>query len=194
MRVFIPYLQSRVTRAAILALWPFVTASQAGAQGVAVSRATRIRVDYGAEVTGAYVGLRGDSLMVVADHQRDSIGIALSSVERVAISRGRHGHAVKGLEFGLYLGVLSGMIVSAVVGAPQQPRQGGPFSNIDGVTQTAILGVFGAVVGGTVGGIGGALYRTERWETIANPRFAPSFSRAPPRGTVIGVRLVGSIF
>lgn len=140
-----------------LVLCLVITAPQglSGQQQVAsrVVPGARVRVwTQGEQYSGTLTALSNDSVWLTSD---GSVVLARSAVERVDVSVGRQGHTLLGLGVGFGGGLLGGAAVASVAGQ-------------DGGFDPGQLGA-GTWAGLTViGGVVGALTRSDRWVRVAD--------------------------
>jgi len=110
--------------------------------------------------------------------------IALDSVRRLDVSRGRGSHVGSGALAGLLLGIPTGAIVGAVLGSQLMVGEGGGGADVGAAVGAALVGASGLVIGTVVG----ALTKTERWEEVPLDRLRVSF--APRReGVALGLSI-----
>ncbi len=106
---------------------------------------------------------RGDSLVIRPDNSDTSIVLPMTHVQRIQVSRGLRAHPGTGLGRGL----LTGSAAGAVLGFAITPDKNGFIIDTRG-EQALVLGVYFGVIGGVVGLIGGAIWKTEDWKTISH--------------------------
>jgi hypothetical protein len=138
--------------------------------------------------TGLLAAMVDNGIVLRAEHRSDSLTIRFARMERLEVSRGRHGHVLAGLAIGLAAGAGVGAVWAA-----STYRSGG-FQFIKQGDDALIGGILGGMVGGVAGLVTGALVRTERWHTVwvntlvthtdAGITMVPS-----PTGSRLGVRI-----
>lgn len=143
----------------------------ASAQSTELPQGARVRVDAGPVLTGAFVGARNDTLLIVTTGTHDTTAVPLNAVRTFDVSTRRTGHAIKGAALGLAIGAISGFAIAAAVGSP---RADGPFAGSNAAQSVGIFGGVGALAGSAVGAVVGSLFRTERWERVVSPHFGLS--------------------
>ena len=150
-----------------------------------VAPGTRVRVTVPGQArrVGTVVALTGDTL--VARWERgEPRGVPLSQLSRLEVSRGLHERPWRGAGIGLALGATVGVVIGAATyegceGRANCMELGGPGTNA--VAAGLVIGTGGAVVGGLLG----AVRRTEKWQTVGLERVR--VGAAAPRGGRAGV-------
>jgi hypothetical protein len=161
-------MEGLMTRSAILVLALTalgIPVSAAGQSGDRIDRGTRIRVVAPTISRRPQVGNLAamDSTGLHLLQGGDAVTVPWNAVLAVDVSTGRRSHWVRGAA----IGGLSGLAVATVAFvADQSDSQDDPFSDaLDQVFFPAaafVLGASGALVGGVIG----AIARTEQWEQI----------------------------
>lgn len=162
-----PRLERACVRRALVLSMICAALQPAGAQGTDLPVGARVRVDVGTLVTGTFLGVRNDTLLIAGDRDRDTSRVALRAVSELDISRVRPGHALKGAALGLALGAISGVALLTAAGSP---RADGPFAGSGSAQAIGALGV-GALVGAAIGAAVGSQLRSDHWEPVVYPRF-----------------------
>ena len=169
----------RVTVLSIIAL--LLTSSFAWAtESPVVVPGARLRItELGLGKSGRHAGTvvtaGTDTVVLRLDRGEGTAPYSLAKTEEIALSRGRHGHVVAGLG----LGFLAGAGTGALVGASGN-YGGGEDAGIDKILNTLAWSGIGAGVGMLVGGIVGAMHKTERWEALPSSRWR--LTAGPARG------------
>jgi hypothetical protein len=118
----------------------------------------------------------GDTLLLGGDAVR---AIPLTSVERLEVFEGRHGHPWRGAGVGFLVGAVTG----AVLGPYTVPGEGDTAEG-KAVAGAVLLGAAGALTGVVIG----ALIKTDKWEEV--PLDGLRVSIATRGGGVgVGIRL-----
>jgi hypothetical protein len=164
--------------------------------GLGAQPGARVRVFQPDSATGSQAGtvvaVGQDGMTVRRDHPGDSLAIGFARIDRLDLSRGRHGHAL----IGLGIGVVGGALVGGALGASSGNSNGYQIFNKH---DDAILGaVLGGLAGAVVGPVIGALVRTERWRTVwlrsAADHAHASLDLMPyPAGPRLGLRVVAGL-
>lgn len=180
---------TRFTRRILVTATMLAFAGLLPGQPTAIQRGSRVRIEGTRTIKGLYAGMREDSILVLRSDAQDTVPIALSSISGVAISKGHHGHAIKGLKLGLIAGAGAVLLADAVFGPPPLNNCVGPACPFI-YTFTPVLTAAGAVAGGLIGGLVGALWRSEAWQAIQTPSFGMSLQPNSLRGVgvEIGIR------
>jgi len=138
---------------------------------------SRIRItDLGAgrssRRSGTVVTAGADTVVLSLDTGGEAMPFPLAGISQVEVSRGDRRHVGAGIGLGLLIGAGTGALL---VGTDCEDSYGlcGPFTLLGG----AIGGGAGMVVGGVIG----ALRRTERWEVVPPSRWHVS-ARPSGRG------------
>ena len=140
-----------------------------GAQGLAsLPAGARVRVTAPIALTpprqvGTMLTMRGDSFVFRAEHDPDSVALALDAVTLLERSRGRHGHTWKGATIGFLVGAGAGVIAGLVSGDDPADE----FIRWNAAQKAGIFGLVLGVGGGLVGAAIGATHRTEQWERVS---------------------------
>jgi hypothetical protein len=142
--------------------------------------------------TGTVVAVGPDGMTVRRDHPGDSLAIGFARLERLDLSRGRHGHAL----IGLGVGVVGGALVGGLLGA--STGNSGGLQILSKHDDTIIGAVLGGLTGAIVGPIVGAVIRTERWHTVwlrsaADHAHAGLDLMPYPTGPRLGLRVVARL-
>ncbi len=171
----------RLSALPIVALVTLAPALSVAQQTPVVPVGTRVRFSpeqtTGDKVVGTIARQRGDTLLLWTERQ-DTVPVALTNLDRLEVSDGVHGHALKGLG----LGLLAGAVLGGAIGAAVEPDE------LLGRGINILVGVVGGAGGGAVIGLGvGAAIRSERWKAIAPGD--EGRSALPPSGDRIAVRL-----
>jgi hypothetical protein len=192
-----------VLSAAFVIVLGTATGSSASSQALTGPAATSLGAQPGARVRivqsdsaatsqiGTVAAVGQDGMTIRRDHPGDSLAIRFAGIERLDLSRGRHGHALIGLGIGAAGGVLVGALVGAAAASSGPLR----INSGDGAAVGAIVvGAVGAVVGTVVG----AVIRTERWHTVWMRSVADhahaSLDLVPnPTGNRLGLRVVAPL-
>ncbi len=109
---------------------------------------------------GTLVALRRDSLLMQLDGDTDTMRIARAAVTRIDASEGRRSHVVTGLILGAAAGGTTGYFIgkgldnTSVCGSGCEWLVAGPLAG----------------VGGVLGGLLGAVTRTDRWKEVTHER------------------------
>ncbi|MEM1042508.1 MAG: hypothetical protein AAGI91_07745 [Bacteroidota bacterium] len=143
-----------------LLLLAVLAADAAVAQALPPTRGETVRLvvrdralRHNTTVVGTFNGLGPDSLYLTDQ------AYARSLVRRVEVGRKKQGYAVTGAGIGLGLGGLTGALIGAVEDQEDFPAQGETRATLQ-------KGLFGVIIGGTVGAIiGSFIYRT-KWEWV----------------------------
>jgi hypothetical protein len=141
---------------------------------------------------GTVVAVGQDGITVRRDHPGDSLAIGFARIQRLDLSRGRHGHAL----IGLGVGVVGGALVGGLLGASS--GNSGGFQVLNKHDDTILGAVLGGLAGAVVGPIVGAVIRTERWHTVWL-RSAADHARATldlmpyPTGSRLGLRIAARL-
>jgi hypothetical protein len=142
---------------------------------------------------GAVVAVRPDGMTLRRDHPGDTLAIGFAGIQRLDLSRGRHGHAL----IGLGLGAVGGALLGVAIGSANSGSNGSYqiFSKSDNEVAGAVL--FGAA-GALVGTVVGAFIRTERWHTVwlrsAADHAHASLDLLPyPTGSRLGLRIAARL-
>jgi hypothetical protein len=155
----------------------------------------RVRVVQSDSAAGSQAGrvvAVGQDGMTIRRDPGDSLAIGFARVERLDLSRGRHGHAL----IGLGIGLAGGALLGGVLGASTNNSHG---YQVLSQGDDAVLGaVLGGAGGAVVGAVVGSLVRTERWHTVWLRSVADhahaSLDLVPnPTGTRLGLRVVASL-
>ena len=162
-----------------------VSASTVAAQSLALTPGQRVRLtapSLGIERQPAVVEeRRGDALVVAAD---SAMSIPVTSLTRLEVYQGRHGHFWKGAGIGFLAGAVAGALLGPLLA--ECPSYGCDTSP---AVQGAVGGVVFGVAGGVVGGVLGAFARSDRWEEVPLGQLG---LRAVPRhdgfGIAVGAR------
>ena len=171
-----------------------VGAQQPVANTMSVQPGSRVRA-WGADtaappIVGTTLAATGSGFRIARD--RDTVD--LQHVSRIQESDGRHGHALAGV----IVGAIAVGGTFAIVGAAESSCKNEPFCLVSPGLGAGVLGGLGAAAGALVGGITGAVIRTERWHDVPltraashiDLRFVPMGSRGrqvPGIGVRIGV-------
>ena len=131
------------------------------------------------------LGYRADTLVLRPEGTQDSVAVPFAQVTRLDVSRGRKTNVRKGLLFGLVGGATLGA-VSAYAAYEKDSCEANQFICIGNMFSRseetlmggAVLGLLGAAVGGVVG----AVWRTERWERAPLGSSVGRVGLAPVRG------------
>lgn len=129
---------------------------------VAVDQRVRIWTDAADAVTGRVTAVGQDTVQVAADG-REATTVAVSTIRRVEVSRGRTSRGA-GFKKGAIRGALILAAIGAVSGALQHEQVGEDGAT---VTEAALLGIWsGGLFGGLIGGAIGAARSGDRWEQV----------------------------
>lgn len=143
----------------VFAMTIAVSASTAAAQSPVITQGQRVRLSapsLGLERQPAVVEeYRGDALLVIAD---SALSIPVTSLTRLEVYRGRHGHFWKGAGIGFLAGAVAGALLGPSLS--ECPSYGCDTSP---ALQRAVGGVAFGLAGGLVGGLVGGLAKTDRW-------------------------------
>jgi hypothetical protein len=118
------------------------------------------------DVIGTVISLTSDSLTVLT-WDRSNVELPLDSVGGIEVNRGEKSNVGKGMAYGAISGITAGIIVGVAAGQAKGGCSIGAFGDTDCRPLYAAAGVLlGGVTGTIVGGIVGALNKTERWEQV----------------------------
>jgi hypothetical protein len=154
---------------------------RAGAQAPRLEAGSRVRVQVVGSndwrPAGRVVLLTGDSLVVAAQGQ-PSLALRRADVSQLDVSLGMHRNTLNGLELGMLLGAATGVVIGLASGNdpcnPQSPLGcGGSPEHLTAAGKAGIAGSVLAVIGGAVGSIAGACYKSERWVTVDRSAAVP---------------------
>jgi hypothetical protein len=167
----------------MLSLAPAPALAAAGAQAApAVPVGTRVRFtppERMRGLVGTIAGQRHDTLLLRTERD-DTVPVPLAELDRLELSRGVHGHALKGLG----LGFLVGAVVGGVVGAAVEPDE------LLGRGVNVAAGIILGGAGGSLIGLGvGASVRTERWEAIPGDGAGAANGPRSAGGLTLGLSL-----
>ena len=128
---------------------------------------------------GFLIALTEDTLVIAEQEDRHTVlhTYRTGTVRSFEVSRGRHGHPVTGIFVGALFGAAAGLAIGDAVCASDDWCFGPLVGLIVGPPSGALLG-----------GITGALIRTDRWVTVSGRRMTVSIAPTG-RGVAIGVRL-----
>ena len=129
---------------------------------IAIDQRVRLWTNAAEAVTGRVTAVTPATVHIAVD-DRDPVSVAVTSVRRVEISRGRTSRGA-----GFRKGALRGAIIMGVLGAILLPLQREEVGE-DGatVTEAALLGIWsGGLFGGLIGGGIGAARAGDRWEQV----------------------------
>lgn len=154
---------------AFLLVAPGALAQRAAAQGAAIAAGARVRITTDSApawpVVGSLLSATRDSVRVRLLPSSEPTSLANERIQTLAVSAGRHGHAVQGL----IIGSASGLVIGAVGGYASGDD---PPQTFMGMTKgekarlaAAVLGVVGAGAGALIG----HFVKTEEWRTVALP-------------------------
>lgn len=131
------------------------------------------------------LGYRADTLMLRPDGTQDSVAVPFAQVTRLDVSRGRKTNVRKGLLIGLLGGATLGA-VSAYAAYEEDSCEANQFICIGDMfsrsEETLMGGAVVGLLGAAVGGVVGAIWRTERWERAPLGSSAGRVGLAPARG------------
>ncbi len=146
----------------VLAVMMGVSVSAAVAQSPALTPGQRVRLSapsLGLERRPVVVeGRRGDALLVTAD---SAMSIPVTSLTRLEVYQGRHGHFWKGAGIGFLAGAVAGALLGPLLA--ECPSYGCDTSP---AVQGAVGGVVFGVAGGLVGGLLGAFAKSDTWKEV----------------------------
>ena len=126
---------------------------------IAVDQRVRIWTAAAEAVTGKVVGVTRDTLQIAVDG-RDQTTVAVATVRRVEVSRGRESKAKK---YAIRGAIISGLLGAISLGL-QHDTVGEQGSSVG---KAAALGAFsGGLFGGVIGGAIGAVKSADRWEQV----------------------------
>lgn len=127
--------------------------------------------------TGRLEAVDRDNLRIREKSNGVEVLIPTASIDRLLVADGTRGHFWKGAGFGL----LGGALIGGVIGSGQSLQ--GSFFFQEG--QGALVGVgVGGTAGLLLGGVVGALIRTDRWRAVHVPE---GRLRVAPRMDALGV-------
>ncbi len=152
--------------AALALLAPAATAAQTP---VVLAPNTRIRFAVTrdtAAVVASVVAQRGDSLWVHPERSRDTLGLRISSLARLDVSRGKETHALHAAGVGLLIGAVGGGVLGYATGEDCTSSEWICFPR--GLTAAAGAVAFG-LVGAGVGAVVGWVNPVERWNHAVLP-------------------------
>jgi hypothetical protein len=134
-------------------------------------RITDLGADRSSRRSGRVLTAGADTVVLSLDTGGEAVPFPLAGISQVEVSRGERRHVGAGIGLGLLIGAGAGALL---VASDCEDSYGacGPFTLIGG----AIGGGAGMVVGGVIG----ALRRTERWEVVPPSRW--HVSARPSRG------------
>lgn len=112
----------------------------------------------GTPLVGTVSAVTADSLLLQVEGTAAPLAIEKSTIMKIDVSKGRHGHTGKGAGIGLGLGVLGGGIAGAI---DEAHCNGICFLNTDASVEAGAI-VFGAL-GAVAGALIGTFARSERW-------------------------------
>lgn len=124
----------------------------------------------------------GDTLSFRPEGTQDSIALPLRLITRLEVSTSRSSHGRQGMGLGLLSGALIGAVVGAATYTPCSSTEflGCLFAPMSRGDQAKWSGFAGALIGTFVGGVIGSNRQTENWERVAvtapkvSVRIAPS--------------------
>jgi hypothetical protein len=130
--------------------------------------------------TGTVTALAADSIILETGAVRTRTAVPIASVTRLEVSQWRKSFGFgKGMLYGLLIGGGGGALVGALYGTQEDIECGlgdhldGPCPELKALFGVVLAGVPGTVIGGVVG----ALVKTEGWEEVPldrlRVRFAP---------------------
>lgn len=131
---------------------------------------------------GRLVSVDGDSVILVQGRDQLSTSVAMESIQRLEVSRGRRSRAGRGALVGFLAGAVTGAVTGYWICRGCEPDGLAGFVAL-------VVGGMGALAGTGVGAIVGAIARTERWE----PRPLTDLPVGVRLSPTVGFRLAGSI-
>ncbi|SRR6266566_692982 len=149
------------------------------AQGDSVAPGDRVRLVAPPvsqeRLIGTVLSRRADTLVLHVPDAAAQVAVPLAAIERLEVSRGRHGHAFAGFAVGFLVGAAAeGVAYANCQGLLCPHRDGAGLA----VTTGLLLGLPGLVIG--------ALIRSEDWERVPLPRL--SVGAGPGRrGVTVGL-------
>lgn len=160
----------------LLVLSPAWLAAQTEVSPVLID--SRIRVTThsapGLESVGTFDSWDGSSLELSGANLAPQT-IPLSDLAKLEISRGKKGHWGKGALIGTGLGLVAGIIAARIDQVEIDDSNwlfAGSEEQLEPISDAAIVFV-STVTGAALGGIIGALIKTERWEEVPLPTATP---------------------
>ncbi len=126
----------------------------------AAGRRVRVTMHDGVRTIGQLVEVGADSITLLLAEGGESRMFSRSDIDRIALSRGERGNALKGLAIGAGGGLVLGALLGAAAGESCEEED---YLCPDEGFSAVAVGVAGAFAGGLVGTVVGALVRTEKW-------------------------------
>ncbi len=157
----------QITLLVVLAVTPFTSVAAQASRLVRPGARVRLSApDLGiTKYNGSLVSVTRDTLTV------DTLAVALASVTRLDVHRGRKSNTWKGAAYGFVAGAIPGAVLS-YAGCASDPD---PFIEIPpGVCAGLGVVLYGGI-GAGIGAIVGALTRTDRWEEVPLDQLRVSF-------------------
>lgn len=121
-------------------------------------RITERAADEGGALSGTVVTAGADSVVMSLDKGAQRAPFALAGLSRVEVSRGEKGHTAAGIG----LGFLAGAGIGALIGVKDTQGE----DSLEVWMNVLAWSGIGAGVGMLVGGVIGAVYKTEKWEQV----------------------------
>jgi hypothetical protein len=143
---------------------------------------------------GTVAAVGQDGMTIRRDHPGDSLALKFAGIDRLDLSRGRHGHAL----IGLGIGVAAGGLAGALWGVSASSHSSREFDIGSAGVTVAAGAILGGAVGAIVGPVVGAFVRTERWHTVWMRSVAAhahaSLDLVPnPTGSRLGLRIAARL-
>lgn len=126
--------------------------------------------------TGQLRTLEGDTLRMHAQSSGGELAIPTASITHLWVMDGRKGNFWAGAGIGL----LGGALIGGVIGATRE------FCVLDCSPATGLGVIFGAPAGLVLGGIVGAMIRSDRWRAVPVNQYRVSVE---PRQDAMGLRV-----
>jgi hypothetical protein len=116
------------------------------------------------QLAGVLVRLAADSL-VVDTEPGGTLALPTTDIEALAVSRGKHGHALAGAGVGFLVGA---GVAYAVLSSGGSTSPCDETANQDAIGSTACLGLaaLGGAAAAGLGAVIGGFVRTERWQDV----------------------------
>lgn len=155
-------------------------AGSAHAQSGYLSPGNRVRLtekapDGRPRVTGEVVGRSGDSVTIRLDQGGVVTPFALTNLDKLELSMGKHRNTLNGLGYGILIGGGGGALIGLIACAADSNCHGEGYELNTPQFAAFALGVVGASAGMVVGSIVGYSHQSEKWIT------------APPQGWRLGL-------
>ncbi len=148
----------RIPRSAVVR-WETLALTPEGAEGVPAGARVRIvSADFARRrLTGRLLAVDRQTLLLKVTNRAEPVRVSRSSVERLDVSRGRHGHAGTGAAIGA--------LAIAPLGILAIPVGAGMSGNVGGAGALALLA--SAAYGAGIGALIGSQVVTERWDRVS---------------------------